>query len=205
MTTKQKILEASLTLFAQKGYTAVSVGQIAEAVGIKAPSLYKHYKSKQDIFDAILAEMASRYEQQAATMQINGVNPEADLSIYQAVSEDMLVKMGKQLFLYFLHDEYVSRFRKMLTVEQYQNAELAALCSKQYADDPLSYQGALLGMLAQLGVIKNETPNITALHFYAPLYLLLTICDRQPSREAEALKTLEQHIKQFNKLYKTEG
>ena len=44
--TRQRILNAALELFAQYGYEAVSVGQIAEAVGIKAPSLYKHFKSK---------------------------------------------------------------------------------------------------------------------------------------------------------------
>lgn len=42
-TTKQRILSEALKLFASKGYEAVSVAQIAGAVGIKAPSLYKHY------------------------------------------------------------------------------------------------------------------------------------------------------------------
>ncbi|WP_022761289.1 hypothetical protein [Butyrivibrio sp. AD3002] len=37
--------------------------------------------------------------------------------------------------------------------------------------------------------------------FYAPIYMLLTICDREPEREEEALKTMEAHIRQFNKLY----
>ncbi|MCI5623431.1 TetR/AcrR family transcriptional regulator, partial [Anaerostipes sp.] len=62
MNTKQKILLESLRLFSQRGYDAVSVEQIAAAVGIKAPSLYKHYKSKQEIFDAIFEETARRYE-----------------------------------------------------------------------------------------------------------------------------------------------
>ena len=52
--TKQRILEKSLELFSTKGYDAVSVGEIAKAVGIKAPSLYNHFPSKQAIFDAIL-------------------------------------------------------------------------------------------------------------------------------------------------------
>ena len=65
MNTKQRIMDEALTLFAEKGYGNVFVGQIAEAVGIKAPSLYKHYKSKQDIFNAILDEMKRRYDMQA--------------------------------------------------------------------------------------------------------------------------------------------
>lgn len=54
MRTKERILLEALRLFSKKGYDAVSVEQIADAVGIKAPSLYKHYKSKQDILDRII-------------------------------------------------------------------------------------------------------------------------------------------------------
>ena len=52
--TKQKILDKALALFSSRGYDAVSVGEIAQAVGIKAPSLYNHFPSKQAIFDALV-------------------------------------------------------------------------------------------------------------------------------------------------------
>lgn len=60
--TKQRILEKSLELFSTKGYDAVSVGEIAKAVGIKAPSLYNHFPSKQAIFDAILETTSAHYQ-----------------------------------------------------------------------------------------------------------------------------------------------
>ena len=47
MSTKEKILDAALTLFAENGYDGTSVEQIAGIVGINAPSLYKHYKGKE--------------------------------------------------------------------------------------------------------------------------------------------------------------
>lgn len=204
MTTKEKILDSALDLFSKKGYEAVSVAQIADAVGIKAPSLYKHYKSKQDIFDAILKEMNRRYQAQAESMQMDGENAEADFNVYQNVSEETLIKMGKELFLYFLRDEYNRKFRKMLTVEQYQSSKLSALYSNLYFDGPIEYQGAIFSMLSASGNIKAENPKITAMHFYAPIYMLLCLCDRAPEREAEALIMLEEHIKQFNRLYRTE-
>ena len=105
MTTKERILNEALTLFAEKGYGNVYVGEIAEAVGIKAPSLYKHYKSKQDIFNAILDEMKSGYEKQAVALNMNGSDANADVGIFAEVSEDELVKMGVSLISYFLHDE----------------------------------------------------------------------------------------------------
>lgn len=201
MTTKEKILKEALSLFAEKGYNAVYVGDIAEAVGIKAPSLYKHYKSKQDIFGAILDEMKIRYDQQALALNMDGNNAEADASIFSAVSEDQLVQMGLGLFSYFLHDEYASRFRKMLTVEQFRNSELSLLYQKQYVDDPLSYQGMMFSLLSEKGFLIGENADIMALHFYAPIYMLFTVCDRQPEREAEILQQLERHIRQFNRLY----
>lgn len=205
MNTKSRILDAALSLFAEKGYHSVSVAQIANAVGIKAPSLYKHYKSKRDIFDGILAEMQGRYEKQTATLQMNGSNPTVDAGIFSSVSEDALIQMGIGLFTYFLHDDYVCRFRKMLTIEQFHDAELATLYTKQYTDDPLSYQSQIFFMLDACGLFRMANADVMALHFYAPLYLLLTLCDREPERESEALRLLEQHIKQFNLIYKKEN
>ena len=201
MNTKQKIIDAALTLFSEKGYANVFVGQIAEAVGIKAPSLYKHFKSKQDIFDSILDEMKKSYEKQAGSLNFSGIDPNSDAQFFSDIGEDGLVKAGIGLFMYFLHDEYTQKFRKMLTLEQYQNGELAQLFTKQYFDDPLAYQGAMMTILCGTGVLCGTEPDIMALQFYAPISTLLTLCDRHPEREPEALSLLERHIRQFSKLY----
>lgn len=205
MTTKEKILKEALNLFAEKGYNAVYVGDIANAVGIKAPSLYKHYKSKQDIFDAILEKMKSDYDDRALSLNMNGNNSQTDAGIFSAVSEDQLVQIGVGLFSYFLHDEYAGKFRRMLTIGQFGDAKLSALYQKQYVDDPLSYQAAMFSLLCANGFMLNENADIMALHFYAPIYMLLTVCDRQPEREAEVLRLVDQHIRQFNRLYAKEG
>lgn len=204
MTTKQKILDEALTLFSERGYNAVYVGDIAAAVGIKAPSLYKHYKSKKDIFKAILTEMESNYNKQTAGLNMNGNDAGEDASIFATVSEDTLVQMGIGLFQFFLHDDYASKFRKMLTIEQFHDNDLSRLYSKQYVDDPLSYQTSIFTLISISGVFKNVKPNIMALHFYAPIYMLLTVCDRQPEREKEALQLIEEHIRQFNYIYDKE-
>lgn len=200
MTTKELILKEALTLFSEKGYSDVYVGDIAAAVGIKAPSLYKHFKSKRDIFDAILAQMDESYQKQAAALNMNGRDPFADIGMLAEISEDALVRSVAGLFQYFLHDETVAKFRKMLTIEQFHDKALAQLYTGQYVDAPLHHQALLLGML-----FPGKDADIMALHFYAPLYLLLTLCDRHPEREKEALGTLEKHVRQFNRLYKKEG
>ena len=199
MNTKEKILDAALTLFSEKGYANVFVGDIADRVGIKAPSLYKHYKNKRAIFDAIIDLMNSRFAEQAKALQISGTDAAVDSKIYQNMSEDNLLKLGREFFLFYLHDDYNKRFRKMLTIEQFNSKELAGIYTKLYVDDPLSYQSMLLGMVAAAGMLHTDNVEIMTLHFYAPIYFLLTMCDRDPEREPEALKTLDEHIIQFNR------
>lgn len=201
MTTKEKILDEALTLFSEKGYANVFVGDIADRVGIKAPSLYKHYKSKKAIFEAIIDEMNRRFAEQAKAMQINGTDAAADAGIYKTLPEDQLLKLGREFFLYYLHDDYNRKFRKMLTLEQFQNQELAKVYSKLYVDDPLSYQGMLFGFMVTAGVLKTDNVRVMTLHFYSPIYFMLTICDREPEREPEMLKLLDEHIIQFDRLY----
>ena len=137
--------------------------------------------------------------------RLDGKNARKDRDYYADMGEERLIEIGQGLFLFFLHDEYTSRFRKMLTLEKYNNPALAALNAKRYIDDSLSYQGMLLGMLSEAGVLLPENPHIMALHFYSPLFLLLDLCDCCPEREPEALQLIEQHIRQFNRLYKKES
>ncbi len=201
MDTKHKILDEALTLFSEKGYANVYVNDISDRVGIKAPSLYKHYKNKRAIFDAILDEMNKQFARQAAALSISAAEPEVDAGIYENMSEEDLLKLGRELFLFYLHDDYNRRFRKMLTIEQFSNPDLAKTYMDIYVDKPLSYQSMLLGMIAKSGMLKADNVEIMTLHFYSPIYMLLTICDREPDREEETLKLLDAHIKQFNYIY----
>ena len=205
LSTKQRILSEALTLFSVRGYEPVTVAEIAKAVGVKAPALYKHYKSKRDIFNAILVEMQTSYDNQAKLMQMDGRNAEKDQPLYIDTSEDATVKRSMDLFLYFLHDDKERKFRKVLTLEQFVNKELAAVYAKQYVDFPLSYQSALFGFMVGTGVAIQENPQIMALQYYAPVYFYLRVCDRQPEREAEAIAALDQHFRQFIRLYHNKG
>ena len=81
MDTKSRILDEALTLFSEKGYANVYVGEIADRVGIKAPSLYKHFRNKQAIFDAIIEEMEHRFLEEAKALRIRGNDVAADAGI----------------------------------------------------------------------------------------------------------------------------
>lgn len=203
--TKQRILEVALSLFSKEGYHSTSVAMIAEEVGIKAPSLYKHYDSKQAILDAIVEEMGNRYNQMVNTMQMDGSNPNNDMLFFETINEEQLITLGSHLFKYFLHDPFACQFRKLLTIEQYRDTDLAKRYIKQYIQDPLAYQSSIFNFLSTQGVLLEQDAYIMALHFYSPIFTLLTLCDHQSEKEEEILTMVINHIKQFNSLYKNKG
>ena len=167
--TKDRILSAALDLFAREGYEAVGVARIAQAVGIKAPSLYKHYKSKRDIFDHILRRMERLDAEAAAACSLPVAPPGADPAAYARATLPALVAFAKRQFRFWTEDPFASAFRRMLTVEQFRSPEMANLYQAHLGSGPLEYTAALLGSRAK------------ALAFYAPMHLLYALSDASPS------------------------
>lgn len=195
--TKRVILEKALELFSERGYDSVSVGEIATAVGIKAPSLYNHYKSKEAIFEAIVCATAERYEKGTDKIDIHVEKASRDIPSLRMISAENLFEKVKNIFLYSLRDETVRRFRKMMTIEQFRSPELAKLYSERYVDRIVAYHADVFRSLIADGEIADENPETLALFYVSPIITLLGVCDRQPEREAECLDKLYNHVKLF--------
>ena len=195
--TKQRILDKALELFAAYGYDSVSVGDIAKAVGIKAPSLYNHFSSKQAIFDAIVESTAAQYEADTDRIDIHVQDSAQDIPAFTGISEDFLFEKVRQIFEYSLHDESISRFRRMMTIEQFRSPELAALYSRRYVERILEYHAGIFRALIASGEIAAENPDTLAMLYVAPVLTLISVCDRQPEREDECAQKLRQHTDLF--------
>ena len=57
LTTAERILDAAENLFAEKGYSATSLGDVADRVGIRSPSLYNHFRNKEALYEAVLERL----------------------------------------------------------------------------------------------------------------------------------------------------
>ena len=106
--TKEIIWKEALILFSKHGYEGVSVKTIANAVGIKDSSLYKHYKSKQEIFDTIINKANLSMEEVRNRLAIPISAKTADN--YQNINIDILVSMCSNLVSYYLQDEIISNW-----------------------------------------------------------------------------------------------
>ena len=195
--TKQKILDKALELFSAYGYDSVSMGDIARAVGIKAPSLYNHFPGKQAIFDAIVESTAAQYEADTGRIAIHVQDAAQDIPVFTSITEEALFEKVRQIFAYSLHNAQISRFRRMLTLEQFRSPELAALYSRRYVERMLDYHAGIFRALIAAGEIRAEDPDALAMLYVSPVLTLIGICDRQPEREAECVEKLRGHVHLF--------
>ena len=195
--TKQEILEASLELFSVQGFEATSISQIAGAVGIRKASLYSHFESKQAILDALVKDVLEQYATHSIFAKTNWENDSDNLPL----TPDAAVQMIQGQIRYILHDPAISRARKMLVIEQFQNPELAKLQTKQNYSDVLQYFTGLVEQLIRHGVLAEDEPEIMAAQFCLPISVWINLCDREPDREAEVMALVEKHIRQFFRLY----
>ena len=195
--TKQEILEASLELFSVQGFEATSISQIADAVGIRKASLYSHFESKQAILDALVEEVLEQYAAHSIFARTDWENDDGDLPL----TPDGTVQMIQGQIRYILHDPSISRARKMLVIEQFQNPELAKLQTKQNYSDVLQYFTGLMKRLIRQGVLAEDDPEIMAAQFCLPISVWVNLCDREPDREQEVMELVEKHILQIFKVY----
>ncbi len=198
--TKQEILNAALDLFSAQGFEATSISQIANAVGIRKASLYSHFENKQAILVAIVKEVLERYAEHSIFALANWDDPDFTKD-KQDMTPDAAVQMIQGQLRYILHDPAISRARKMLTIEQFQNADLAKLQTRQNYEDVLRYFTGLVGFLIRQGVLTEDDPEIMAAQLCLPITVWLGLCDREPEREQEVMGLVERHIRQFFRIY----
>ncbi len=197
MSTKEKILECAITLFSERGYVAVSVRDIARAVGVRESALYKHFQNKQAILDEIVmlakekmdafyGDLYRKYEQEDEWGDMVPVIEKKDFE-----------SICMELFLFMQNDKIVSAFGKILVMEQYHNEELARMFHNLWIDRPVEYiSHALSVMITNRELIKMDS-YVLAMEFYSPIFMLQFRYDRAE----KAFPILLTHITNFIQIY----
>ena len=168
---KEEILIVALHLFARDGYEAVSVSQIAGELDMTKGALYRHYKSKRDIFDYIVQRMEQQDGEQASGYGMPEEEKEKMPEQYENVSVDDLLEYSKSMFEYWTEDDFASSFRKMLTLEQFKNEEMQKLYQQYLVSGPAEYVKDLFKNME----IKNPEEN--AIQFYANMFFYYSVYD----------------------------
>ena len=200
--TKERILEEALKLFARSGYMGTSMNDIAASLGVTKAALYKHYTSKQEILDSIVEKMNQMDMERVKEYDMPEGNMEEVRKGYQAAALDKIKEFTKVQFLHWTQEEFPCCFRKMLTLEQYRDPEMAKLYQNYLSGGPLAYiENVFQGMTE-----NEEKAGQIALEFYGPIFLLYSIYDGAEDKE-RIIELVEKHVERFSEQFmdKKEG
>lgn len=179
--TKKRIMNEAVKLFACRGYDGTSMEAIAARAGIKAPSIYKHFKSKSDVFDAILREMERRDAENAAQCGVPQESIETEPGSYSQTEVTDLLLFCRMQFRFWTEDAFAVSFRKMLTAEHYRSEDTQKRYRQYLGDGPLFYTADILGSAE------------AALALYAPMHLLYSVYDHVEDKSV-AENMFETHL-----------
>ena len=203
MSTKESILEEALRQFSQKGFDGTSMSDIAKPLGITKAALYKHFESKQQIFDEIIVESEEKYKDVLDKLSVHYLNDnkgkmnKKDVDVYSGISAEDLSKNVLKFVRFSMNDEYSRQVRRMLTISQFQSRELGEMYTRRYVETMLGYDEKLFEQLIKAGVIKQGNPKVLAAMFYAPVIMYMGIWDREPERAKECEAAIKNHVEQF--------
>ena len=190
MSNKEKLMQAALELFSRKGYSAASVDEIAESVGIKGPNIYKHFAGKRDLLDELVEHFEARYKEK---MRFN-----LD-SLTQVRNAQDLRDLSMNQLKYTLSDDDAIRLRKMFTIEQFRDENMSMLSTRhQYTNVIVVYEKIFTDLL-EYKEIKNGAADILALEYISPINLLIQLCDRNSMSRDEVIDKSEKHIDYFTR------
>lgn len=184
--TKEKILLEALKLFARDGYEAVTTSDIAGALGVVKSALYSHYKNKQDILDSIVARMNEIDQERAKNFDAEKNNSIEKIKIFTEAQ-----------FRFWTEDEFARDFRKMMTLEQYRNPQMAELYQKIFVNGPVTYFEYMFREMIEQGILAPRNSELLALEFYAPFFLLMSVADSPVQGEETAAERLMQCVGRF--------
>ena len=76
---REALLDAAASLFAERGFTRVSLEELGAAAGVSGPAVYRHFDGKQDVLAAILVDASSNLRSGAQRVIESATTPRAAL------------------------------------------------------------------------------------------------------------------------------
>ena len=190
--TRERILAAALEMFSQNGFAGTNIRELSASLGMGKSSLYRHFESKEAIWNALLDEMIAYYDARFGSSEHLPPVPE---------SLEELVQMTMRMADFTIHDEKIVMTRKLLSIEQYRDERAKALASKHFLTGLTDMFTQLFSAMMERGLLRRDDANMLAFVYTAPISALIHLCDREPDRTAEALAQIEAFSRHFIKTY----
>lgn len=162
--TRDLIMQEALDLFAEKGYAAVSMRDIATAVGIRASSIYNHFCGKQELFDA-LVQKANNIKNSLQAVFLNA------FSKVEAVEEEAFVQTGVFFLTGYLQNPQIAPLLRVLECERFHNENADRAWCELMLSAPLEHEVNIFKLLKTSGIIEDEKAEDLAAEYQSAILL----------------------------------
>lgn len=179
---RDRILDAAFELFSERGFSETSVRDIANAVDIKAASIYNHFTGKQELLDALI-ERETRYVEEKLRVSGAMASPKDDPAVYADLDSNRIVDLVWRSYAPFFEDERVRRLMRLLAANRYCGERWGALYRSIFVERPLAIQETIFGRLVSDGLFSPCNTRLAAAQFHGPMLMLMEA--EAESRNAE--------------------
>ncbi len=190
--TKERILDAALELFSKNGYAGTNIRELSASLGLVKSGVYKHYESKEAIWNALLDRMIAYYGEHFGSPEHLPPMPD---------SPEALTQMTMQMVRFTVHDERIIMTRKLLTLEQFRDPRARELATKHFLTGLTDMFARIFTHMMDRGLLRQDDPEMLAFSYTAPISALIHLCDREPEKTDEAMTRIEAFSRHFIKTY----
>ena len=190
--TKERIMAAALDMFSQNGYAGTNIRELTASLGLVKSGLYKHFKSKEEIWNSLLDKMIAYYDERFGSPE--HLPPVPD-------SLEGLTAMTMQMVDFTIHDERIVMTRKMLAIEQFRDERAKALATKHFLTGLTDMFTHVFTSMMDKGLLRRDDPRMLAFAYTAPISALIHLCDREPEKTKDAIAQVEAFSRHFIKTY----
>ena len=190
--TKERILTAALEMFSRNGYAGTNIRELTASLGLVKSSMYRHFDSKEAIWNALLDEMTVYYEERFGSPE--HLPPVPD-------SLEALVSMTKHMAEITIRDEKIVMTRKLLMIEQFRDDRARDLATKHFLTGLTDMFTRIFEGMMEKELLRREDPGMLAFAYTAPVTVLIHLCDREPERTDEVMERIEAFSRHFMKIY----
>lgn len=194
--TKERILAAALEMFSQNGYAGTNIRELTASLGLGKSSMYRHFESKEDIWNALLDEMIAYYAARFGSPE--RLPPVPD-------SLEGLVEMTMRMVDITVRDERIVMTRKLLSIEQFRDDRARELATKHFLTGLEQMFTSIFAGMMEKGLLRRDDARMLAFAYTAPISALIHLCDREPEKTDEAMRQIEAFSRHFIRVYGVSG
>ena len=190
--TKERILETALRMFSQNGYAGTNVRELTASLGFVKSSMYKHFESKEAIWNALLDQMIAYYDERFGSRE--HLPPVPD-------SLEGLVQMTMGMVNFTIHDEKIVMTRKLLSIEQFRDERARELATKHFPTGLTEMFTHVFAGMMDNGLLRRDDPAMLAFAYTTPISALIHQCDREPEQAEACISRIEAFSRHFIRIY----